>query len=199
MVGHSEHNFMATRCRVGPTSLVFLPIIRQLFPRLRFFSTSPASGHSSAQHQLSPNSRLLTAPALGGPRWNARAGGSVREGGWHFSCERGCTRDDCGKAGPFSVERLKKGPAFCGCFVCTSKYTAKCRPSCSAYFLSPGARTQWITTRLTCIGLPSQSIPPPPPPSPPPGGSISDGLSPLESLHWNLFTGISSLGAVFEL
>ena len=27
--------------------------------------------------------------------------------GWHFSCERGCTRDDYGKAGPNSVERLK--------------------------------------------------------------------------------------------
>ena len=29
------------------------------------------------------------------------------EGEEGFSCERGSTRDDCGKAGPFSVERLK--------------------------------------------------------------------------------------------
>ena len=33
--------------------------------------------------------------------------------GWHFYCERGCTRDDHGKAGPFSVERLQNAPAFC--------------------------------------------------------------------------------------
>ena len=29
--------------------------------------------------------------------------------GWHFFCERGCARDDHGKAGPFSVERLELG------------------------------------------------------------------------------------------
>ena len=28
-----------------------------------------------------------------------------RQEGWHFSCERGCARDDSGKAGPFSAER----------------------------------------------------------------------------------------------
>ena len=32
--------------------------------------------------------------------------------GWHSSCERGCTRDDYGKAGPFSVERLKMDLPF---------------------------------------------------------------------------------------
>ena len=34
-------------------------------------------------------------------------GCSAAQEGRHPSCERGCTRDDCGKAGPFSVERLK--------------------------------------------------------------------------------------------
>ena len=32
---------------------------------------------------------------------------AAREEGWRFSCERGCARDDSGKAGPFSVQRLK--------------------------------------------------------------------------------------------
>ena len=35
-----------------------------------------------------------------------------KDEGWHFSCERGCTRDDHGKAGPFSVERLEMDLAF---------------------------------------------------------------------------------------
>ena len=48
--------------------------------------------------------------------------------GLHFSRERGCTRDDHGKAGPFSVERLKIDLPFVNVFVCTNKYTAKCRP-----------------------------------------------------------------------
>ena len=60
--------------------------------------------------------------------WVARTAALSQEG-WHFSCERGCTRDDYGKAGPFSVERLNNGPTFCECFVCTNKYTAKRRPS----------------------------------------------------------------------
>ena len=38
-----------------------------------------------------------------------------------------------GKAGPFSVERLKMDLPFCECFVRTNKCTAKCRPS------SPGS------------------------------------------------------------
>ena len=43
----------------------------------------------------------------------------VAEEGWHFSCERGCTRDDCGKAGPFSVARLHMDLPFVNVFVCT--------------------------------------------------------------------------------
>ena len=42
---------------------------------------------------------------------------------------RGCTRDDYGKAGPFSVERLKMDLSFVQYFVCANKYTAKSRPS----------------------------------------------------------------------
>ena len=34
-----------------------------------------------------------------------------------------------GKAGPFSVERLKMDLPFCECCACTDQYTAKCRPS----------------------------------------------------------------------
>ena len=30
----------------------------------------------------------------------------------HFSCKRGCTRDDYGQAGPFSIERLKMDLPF---------------------------------------------------------------------------------------
>ena len=47
--------------------------------------------------------------------------------GWHFSCERGCTRDDHGKAGPFSVEPLKMDLPFANC-VCVQTSAAKCRP-----------------------------------------------------------------------
>ena len=47
-----------------------------------------------------------------------------RGAGRHFSCERGCTRDDYGKAGPFSVERLKMDLPFCEQIVCTNKPTA---------------------------------------------------------------------------
>ena len=44
--------------------------------------------------------------------WVARTAALSQEG-WHFSCERGCTRDDYGKAGPFSVEaRLKMDLPF---------------------------------------------------------------------------------------
>ena len=46
----------------------------------------------------------------------------------HFTCERGCTRDDHGEAGPFSVERLKRDLPF---VACANKCTARCRPSWS--------------------------------------------------------------------
>ena len=50
---------------------------------------------------------------LGGTvRHSPSYGACIRQQGWHFSCERGCTRDDYGKAGPFSVERLKMGLPF---------------------------------------------------------------------------------------
>ena len=36
----------------------------------------------------------------------------MREEGWPFSCGHSCTRDAYGKAGPFSVERLKMDPGL---------------------------------------------------------------------------------------
>ena len=45
----------------------------------------------------------------------------MRQEGWHFSCERGCMRDDYGKAGPFSVERLKRDLPFCEYVSCAYK------------------------------------------------------------------------------
>ena len=41
---------------------------------------------------------------------------------WHFSV----SANECGKAGPFSVERLKMDLPFVQCSVCTNKYTARC-------------------------------------------------------------------------
>ena len=42
----------------------------------------------------------------------AEQGWRAAQEGWHFSCESGCARDDHGKAGPFSVERLKMDLPF---------------------------------------------------------------------------------------
>ena len=42
---------------------------------------------------------------------------SLRQEGGHFSCERGCTRGDYGKAGPFAAERLNMDLPFAN-FVC---------------------------------------------------------------------------------
>ena len=45
-------------------------------------------------------------------RQNSRSCGQGLKEGWHFSCECSCTQDDHGKAGPFSVERLKMDLSF---------------------------------------------------------------------------------------
>ena len=85
-----------------------------------FFMEVSAALKSSFNEQTSLNRRLKDdATALMTPPLQAKiidlesledmpAGSSNHhpsQQGWHFSCERGCTRDDCGNAGPFSVER----------------------------------------------------------------------------------------------
>ena len=59
---------------------------------------------------------------VGTARWSGLFGGETK--GWHFSCERGCTRDDYGKAGLFSVERLKMDLPFHECLCARSEVPA---------------------------------------------------------------------------
>ena len=55
----------------------------------------------------------------------------MNEEGRHFSCERGCTRDDYGKAGPFFSRATENGPDFVAVsWVQTSVTQRQCRPSC---------------------------------------------------------------------
>ena len=58
----------------------------------------------------------------------ARAAGGLR----HYSCERGCARDDYGKAGPSSVERLKMDLPFVNILCAQTRTRRKCRPSCQS-------------------------------------------------------------------
>ena len=52
----------------------------------------------------------------------------VGEEGWHIPCERGCTRDDYGKAGPFSAKRLEMDLPFVNILcvlVCTHEHARR--------------------------------------------------------------------------
>ena len=92
--------------------------------------------------------------------WNTATNTGVtraEEEGWHFSCERGCTRDDCGKTGPFSVERLQMDLAFVN-VSCVQTSTQRsehraCRQFLTSSVSSPGPDHSSI--RHSCSLLPS--------------------------------------------
>ena len=96
---------------------------------------STPEGAAAAQHRVERQQHPKERRALCVLKQHlsgATAGtGHSDQEGWHFSCERGCSRD-CGKAGPISVERLKMDLPFVTCCV------YKCRPSSHSY---TGTRT----------------------------------------------------------
>ena len=87
------------RCRNGAVSGPFLCPATGSWSRLR------PSAARRARPPCSPQRALLS-------RW-------LREEGWHSSCERGCTRDNCGGRPTFS-RATENVPAFCECFACTN-------------------------------------------------------------------------------
>ena len=77
-------------------------------------STRPASWTRKLRHHYYGAVSYLdhnVGEALPSPCVSAAFVSKTQEG-WHFSCEHGCTRDDYGKAGPFSVEPLKMDLPF---------------------------------------------------------------------------------------
>ena len=70
-----------------------------------------------------------------------RHSGALQEG-WHFSCERGCTRDDNDKAGTFSDERLKMDLPFVN-VLCVQTSTQR---SAGPLVAHRTARAQWCCT-----------------------------------------------------
>ena len=64
---------------------------------------------------------------------------------WHLSCERGRTRDDYGKAGPFSVERLKTDLRLADvlCAQCRPSWQRPCFPPHGQPLMAGAAIAQW--------------------------------------------------------
>ena len=84
--------------------------------------TAPrCNGGVPQQVDLEKHAQKLAVDIAHGERYKRAAG--------THSCGRGSTREDCGKAGPFSVERLKMDLLFVNVSGVQIKYTAKCRPS----------------------------------------------------------------------
>ena len=83
----------------------------------------------------------------------AKIGSQPKEEGWHFSCERGCTRDDYGTAGPFLVERLKMDLPFVNVLCAHSEVPALLPKAGRAGFLQLWCRPVWRTQRLVVLGV----------------------------------------------
>ena len=81
--------------------------------------------------------------------WVARTAALSQEG-WHFSCERGCTRDDYGKAGPFSVERLKMGLPFVNVLSVHTEHSRRAGPfSVARLKMDLPFRLKWTCLSIT--------------------------------------------------
>ena len=89
---------------------------------MRSFRSDSAGWNVGVRREEEEEEEGFVSRSGGGEGSPGGAGG--RQEGRHFSCARGCTRDDNGKAGQFLVELLKKDLTFANC-VCVQTSTRR--------------------------------------------------------------------------
>ena len=92
---HLEGQLQHRSTRRQPAAAAAAAVAGLWWPCMRLRSAQSGQGGLALRHTIE--------------RWFESPAGQE---GWHFSCGRGCARDDCGKAGPLSVERLKMDLPF---------------------------------------------------------------------------------------